>query len=156
MCDTRPLLLLAIFLTTACVTTVEEPPDPVEPGVGASLVLERFLRAANENDLDTMARLFGTKDGSILQRDGRTQAEQRMFILASLLRHDDYVIQDNEIVPGRMREATRLMVRMQFRDRTVVVPFTMVRSGDGWLVERIGVERITNPPDLDPERPVQR
>lgn len=138
-------VLAAAGLVVGCTTqTVQDTRAPLTPGVGPSLVLERFLRAANANDLETMSQLFGTKDGNLLRRDDRPEVEQRMFVLASLLRHDDYQIQGTEIVPGRLREATRLMVLMTFGDRKVVVPFTMVRAGgDSWLVEQIGIERIT-------------
>jgi hypothetical protein len=46
-------------------------------------------------------------------------------------------------VPGRMGEAVRVRVRMRFGDRRVLVPYTLVRSRDGWLVEQIAVETIT-------------
>lgn len=137
--------LAAVGLAVGCTTqTVQDTRAPLTPGVGPSLVLERFLRAANANDLETMSQLFGTKDGSVLRRDNRADVEQRMFVLASLLRHDDYQIRGTEIVPGRLREATKVNVLMTFGQRQVVVPFTMVRAGgDSWLVEQIGVERIT-------------
>jgi hypothetical protein len=34
---------------------------------------ERFLRAANAEDLHTMAQLFGTSDGSVLLRDRQAE-----------------------------------------------------------------------------------
>ncbi len=140
----RPLLLLlTLAALPACVARTVDAGRAADRSVGPPLVLDRFLRAANENDLETMARLFGTEKGSIVRRDGEASAQERMFILASLLRHDDYVIEGNEVVPGRLQTATRLLVRMRFGDRSVVVPFTIVRSRDEWLVERIGIERIT-------------
>lgn len=141
----RVVPIFTTLIVAGCVTrTVGDSSASITPGVGPALVLERFLRAANANDVETMSQLFGTRDGSILRRDDRADVEARMFVLASLLRHTDYQIEGAEIVPGRLREATRLLVRMQFGERQVVVPFTMVRFGeDGWLVEQVGIERIT-------------
>ncbi|HKJ91773.1 MAG TPA: hypothetical protein VJ957_01340 [Longimicrobiales bacterium] len=116
------------------------PISAVEP----SLVAERFLRAVNANDIQTMAHLFGTKDGSIVRKEKTDEVQKRMFILASLLHHDDYRIEGNQIVPGRLDDAIQLNVRMWFGQRQVVLPFVMVRSKrSGWLVEQIGVDRLT-------------
>lgn len=113
-----------------------------QPAVAASLVIEQFLRAANGNDLQGMARLFGTTKGSVWDRDPKGPTEQRMFALASVLRHDDYRIENAEIVPGRGEGVTRVRVRMVFGTQSLGVPFTLVRSRDVWLVEQIGVEEI--------------
>lgn len=140
---------LALMLTAAVAACSSTPaPAPSGPGssVAPALVIEQFLRAANANDLDTMARLFGTIDGSITKRDTRKQVDDRMFALASILRHDDYSLEGEQIVPGRRDVATQLLVRIVLPDgRSTVVPFTLVYSSDRtWLIEQIAVERITN------------
>lgn len=112
---------------------------------GPALVAERFLQAANVNDLGTMTELFGTKDRTIVQLDGRAQAEQRMYLLASVLRHNDFSVRGQRAVPGRMMEATELMVELDQDGRSVVVPFLVVRrSSGGWIIENIDVTPITN------------
>jgi len=116
-----------------------------QPAVAVSLVIEQFLRATNANELETMARLFGTRDGAVFDRDPRAANEQRMYALASLLRHEDYRIEGNEIVPGRSDEATRVKVRMTINGQSFAVPFTLVQSKRGpWLIETIGIEEITS------------
>lgn len=115
-----------------------------QDGVAPALVVERFLNALNANDLETMGRLFGTQDGSIIKRDGRALVEQRMFALATLLRHDHYAIEGESIVPGRMGEAVRLRVRLDIGNRSHSVPVVVVKTKDGsWLVEEIDVEKVT-------------
>jgi hypothetical protein len=125
--------------------------------VAPQLVVEQFLRAVNgvfesndavrNNSLESMAHLFGTRDGSIVKRDPRKDVEQRMFALASILRHDDYSIGNQQLVPGRQNEAVRLMVSMKFGQRSVNVPYTMVKTTKGdWLIEQIDVEPITSRP----------
>lgn len=116
-----------------------------QPTLAASLVIEGFLRAVNGNDLDTMGNLFGTTKGPISKRDPKNNVEKRMFALAAVLRHEDYRIENTEIVPGRSQEATRVNVRMVVAGRTHSVPFTLVRTDrDSWLVEQIGIEVITS------------
>jgi hypothetical protein len=117
---------------------------PVHAGVAPVLVVERFLNAVNTSDLDTMARLFGTRDGSILKRDRPAEVETRMYALASILRHKNYVMEGDGIVPGRLGEAIELSVRLEVDDREVTVPFVVVRTKrDGWMIEQIAIERIT-------------
>jgi len=114
------------------------------PGVAPALVVERFLTAVNARDYETMARLFGTREGSILARDGRQEVEKRMFALASVLRHEDYALEGEAVAPGRSGEAVRVLVRMHIGERRIQVPFTVVRTArSGWLVEQIAIEAIT-------------
>ena len=114
--------------------------------LGPALVIEGFMRALNvePKDLMTMGRLFGTKNGPIVERDPRAEVEQRMFAIGSVLKHDDYQILREQQVPGRTTEATQLVVNVVKGDRSYQVPFTMVRYKNGWLIEQIGIDAITN------------
>lgn len=140
------LALIALVAAAACSSSQAPAPSGPAASVAPALVVEQFLRAANANDLDTMARLFGTMDGPVSQRDTQKEIDDRMFALASILRHQDYSIEGEQIVPGRRDVATQLLVRMVLPDRrSTVVPFTLVYSkGRTWLIEQIAVERITN------------
>lgn len=132
-------------LAVGCASRVESGGEaPGGPGVAPALVVERFLTAVNARDYETMARLFGTREGSILARDPRPEVEKRMFALASVLRHEDYALEGEAVAPGRSGEAIRILVRMHVGDRRVRVPFTVVRTArSGWLVEQIDIEAIT-------------
>jgi hypothetical protein len=117
---------------------------PALSGVAPVLAVEKFLTAVNTNDLDTMARLFGTRDGSILRRDPRAEVETRMYALATILRHKNYAVEGEGIVPGRLGEAVELTIRLSIEEREISVPFIVVQTRrDGWLIEQIGIERIT-------------
>ena len=119
--------------------------SPENVSVATSLVIDQFLRAANSNDLDTMARLFGTANGSILTWEKKEDVEKRMFTIASVLRHDSYAVKRQEIVPGRRNEATRVIVGMKIGDTEVDDPYTLVWTKDRiWLIEQIGIAQITN------------
>jgi hypothetical protein len=120
-------------------------PASTDSELAPAMVVERFLRAANSNDLDTMASLFGTLDGPVAQRESRKDADDWMFTLATVLRHTDYQILNEQIVPGRRQEATQLVVRLVSGEARYELPFTLVQSKrNGWLIEKVPVELMTN------------
>ena len=131
------------LLASACVTRAVNARSELAP----AMVVERFLRAANSNDLDTMARLFGTRDGPIAGRESQKDLDDWMFALASVLRHTDYQILNEQIVPGRRQEATQLVVRLVNGDLRHDLPVTLVQSKrSGWLIENVPVDLLTNRP----------
>jgi hypothetical protein len=136
--------LLVVLAAVACAGS-QGVRTPASESPGPALLVERFLRAANANDLDTMTQLFGSRDRTIVQLEGRTQGEQRMYVLASLLRHDDWALQGQRTVPGELLDATDLLVELRQGPRSTVVPFKVVRRKDGgWIIERIDVTPLTS------------
>lgn len=140
----RTLLLSALVLVQACGGSAPRAAltqNALPPG----MTIEQFLRAANEKDLDTMASLFGTRDGPVTRTWSAQEVDDRMYLLAEVLRHSDYTIQGEQIVPGRRDEATRILVALVIDTDTVQVPFTLVRSGrvGHWLIEDIPIDRVT-------------
>jgi len=156
---TAVLVSLAL-LAGSCTTVVQQAPGA---GVVAQLSLERFLQAANARDLTAMSRLFGTASGPAGDTGGtlgcafkkigswfggspcvkRQDVEVRMDAIAQVLRHDDYRVDREESVAGRMNEATRIYVDLTFQGQIARgVPFVVVRSGGGqWLVEEVDLQR---------------
>lgn len=130
---------LAIVLLGGCTSTTTRRDTTLAP----AMVLERFLGAANANDLDTMAQLFGTKEGPWARTVSRQLADDRLFAIASVLRHTDYQILREQIVPGRRDEAMQLVVRLVRGENRYEVPITLVQSRDGWLVENIPIDQLT-------------
>ena len=141
-------------------------PGPA-PGASteAARVVGEFLDAANQRDHTTMARLFGTADGPIGDRGGtlgcalrklgswiglgdrcldEREVEQRLDLMAAVLKHESYLVRTQEAVAGRGRPATGVGVEMDVGARGVVeVPFVVVLTGDGrWLVEEVGLGRL--------------
>lgn len=114
------------------------------PGLGPVLTIERFLQAANTEDLATMASLFGTHDGPIGGR--REDVELRMSAIASIVQHDDYEIGEQSREPGRTYPTQRVNVTLvQGSRRSEDVPFLVVETGNGaWLIEEIALEQITS------------
>jgi len=159
--------LLALGALAGCVTTSTPPPNAMA-AVAPMLSVERFLQAANTGDLEAMARIFGTSRGSMADQRGttfscafrkmgswfglgnrcltRVESELRMNAIALLLRHDDYLIRSESMVPGRQRPTTRIGVDLQQGNRrTNDIPFLVVQTSDGrWLVEEIDLSRVTS------------
>src|SRR5690606_37598834 len=120
-----------LLLLASCATRAEPVyQNGAALGVAPALTVERFLQAANSQDLTTMGRLFGTTDGPVIERFPRDEVEKWMFALAAVLRHMDYRIEREQVVPGRP-EATQLVVRMQIERRQIPVAYTLVRSKGG-------------------------
>lgn len=144
------LTACSTLIAPACASSMEHAAaalraaDPADPAVAGALVIEQFLRAANTKDYGTMSRLFGTKQGPIVDLYDRRHVDQRMLVLAVLLEHENHALQDVAPVPGRGEGARQVIVRMTLRGRETEVPYTIVRSDAGsWLVEQVDLERIT-------------
>ena len=151
----RRILTTGLLLfVTACAARSQS-----ESGFGPALTIERFLQAASSvtqlsqaqgqgaaqmaDEIEAMARLFGTSDGSILDRDPRDEVEQRMFLIAQILEHTDYQLAGERAIPGRSRDAIEVVVRLTNDAGVVDVPFQVVRAGDEWLIENIHLEAVT-------------
>ncbi len=137
------------ILVAACAQRIDVQPAG---SVGPALVVEQFLRAANAaaaNDssgVQVMGRLLGNKEGPVSQQWPPQEVHQRMYLTASILKHDDAKIIGEQLVPGRISEAKQLNVELTMGPRKVTVPFILVLAkGDKWLVECIELEQITNP-----------
>jgi hypothetical protein len=112
--------------------------------VAPVLSVERFLQAANANDYDAMARLFGTPSGPI--QGDRSEIELRMDAIARVLRHEDYRVVSESAVPGREVPTTRIGVDLTIAgERIPDVAFHVVQTEGGrWMVQEIDLEAITN------------
>jgi hypothetical protein len=154
--------VLTLLVSAGCST--QNRPVAVAP-VAAQLSVERFLQAANERDVDSMGRLFGTADGSLMDTGGtfgcffkkigswfggnactqRTDVELRMDAIASIIQHVDYRIVREEPVAGRMSPTRRVIVDMSMPENRRVsgAPFIVVQTGEGrWLVEQVPLEQV--------------
>jgi hypothetical protein len=140
---TAGAVILACGLgTTACVKQEVR----ASGSVGPALVVEQFMRAANARNLDAMARLFGTAKGPITALYPKAEVEQRMALFADELKHQDFEVTSEQMVPGRSDEARQLTVRIKKDDKNYSVPFTLVRYKDNsWLIEQFRLDVLTGP-----------
>jgi hypothetical protein len=161
----RRFFLLAVPLLLGACTTKTVPAGDVA-GVAPMLSVERFLQAANDRDLHSMARLFGTEDGPFIDTGSTLgcgfkkfgslfgmgsrcltlqEVELQMEAIAQIVRHEDYTIVSENRVAGRIHPTSRIGVDMVKDGETIPdVPFIVVLSSGGrWFVEEIGLARIT-------------
>ena len=159
------LIALALMAPSACTTVVVEGGPSASMGMGPQLSVERFLQAANEYDVVSMGRLFGTHDGSAMDTGGTTgcafkkigswfggnacvkkqDVEIRMDAIASILQHEDYRVVGESRVAGRTAPTTRVLVNMRTAEGPTVLdlPFDVVQTDEGtWLVQEIDLQLV--------------
>ena len=151
------------LLAAGCATPPSLPPAGED--AGPIFAAERFLDAANRQDLDALARAFGTRRGPIADAGGglgcglrrlaswlaaaercpsRREVEVRMHAIATVLRHDGYAVTSAERIPGRDRPVTRVSVEVRRGERIHRdVGLLVIRTSSGWLVESVELEKIT-------------
>lgn len=116
-------------------------------GAAPSATVEQVLRLAGRKQYLDMGWLFGTVEGgAIMGRDPRADVERRMFALASVLENQQFVIRDEQPIPGSVGQSVRITVQLNQRGRTTNVPFVTVRGpGDRWFIEQVDVQAVTSP-----------
>lgn len=140
---TSVTIVAIALLTAACAGRVPRP--AWAPGAPASTAaVERFLQLVGENDYLGMGWVFGTENGPVIEEWPAAEVEQRMYGLATVLRHDSYVVGPAEPVPGRVGRAERMNVVVHSGERRFQVPFVVARGDGRWYVELVDVEAITN------------
>ena len=63
--------------------------------------VDKFVAAANAQDIKAMGRVWGSSGGAVLDQMERTEMEQRELIMMRCLRHDSYkVVNDRPSTNG--------------------------------------------------------
>lgn len=159
------VVCVGVMGSTGCASA--GPPSPRGPSDTIPQSTIRFLEAANTGDLHTMARIFGTARGSVADQTGPllvcalhtagswmrlstpcptwAEVELRMHAIALVLRHDAYRITTQRVVPGRSSPTVEILLDFDRGGRWIQeVPLQVVQRSNGtWMVESIGLERIT-------------
>ncbi len=110
------------------------------------LTVREFLSAVRDNSLVAMADLWGTSGGPASAKMDPEELRKRLTIIQIYLDHESYEIIPDAGTPlpgsGAERE---LRVQLTRQGCTPVVPFTLVRWGEGWLVANIDLTAVGNP-----------
>lgn len=111
--------------------------------LSAESAVGQFLDAAKRNDYALMARLFGTTDGPAIERMGRVEVEQRMFVLASILRHQSYSLRPMGVseAEGKRRVIAEMVGT---RNGNATVPFVAASNQGRWFVEQIMTDDLSS------------
>ncbi len=162
----RRLFPLVLSLAIGGCTTTQIMSSGDTAAIAPTLSVERFLQSANSRDLHSMARMFGTADGPIIDTGGPVgcafkrvgswiglgercmtiqEVELQMDAIAMILRHDDYTVVSEQAVAGRKNPTSRVGVDLWVNgEEKTDVPFFVVKTSRGqWLVEEIDLTKIT-------------
>ena len=104
-----------------------------------------FLAAVRTNDLETMSEFWGTNRGLAVGSMDREELVQRLTVMQRYLDHESFeIVTGNETFPAE-RNQQIVQVQLTRGGCTPVVPFTLVRYRQGWLVFAIDLEAAGNP-----------
>lgn len=141
-------LLIGLLLTAgACTTrTTVVPPTTTPTRANAAQAtprqaLETFLNAANAQDLQAMASVWGDKDGSVQAsgKMGREEIEKREIIMMCYLRHDKYrVVSDAPAVDNERVLGVELTKGRMSRTSS----FNLASDGSRWYVRSANLEAL--------------
>ncbi len=142
------LVVVATLALPACRTAApaavgSAPVAQAGPGAGTpSGAVEGFLQAASANDPSAMARLFGTANGPITERESADAVEKRMRALACYLTHDGARILEN--LPG-VGAGRAIAVELKQRELTRRTRFSVVPGpGNRWFVEQFDINALSD------------
>jgi hypothetical protein len=139
------LAALLLVASAAC-----RPPQPAGGGMGPAEAgapdgpgaVERFLGAARTSDVHGMARLFGTGEGSIANRDPAEEVEKRMRALQCYLTHDGSRLIGASAAPGGKQV---VQVELKQRELTRQTRFTVVPGPQRrWFVESFEINSLSD------------
>jgi len=143
-------LLIGLLLTAgACTTRTTVAPPVTTPTPTTSTAsqatprqaLETFLAAANTQDLQAMAGVWGDKDGSVQAsgKMGREEIEKREIIMMCYLRHDKYrVVSDAPSVDNERVLGVELTKGKLSRTSN----FNLATDGSRWYVRSANLEAL--------------
>jgi hypothetical protein len=116
-------------------------PAPTEP----EAAIRGFMNAVRANSIIAMGEYWGTSRGPAVRIMDRTEMEQRLTVIRTYLTHDSFEFTERN-VPAPAGGGQRILdVRIVRGNCRPVVPFTVVRSGSGWLVQAIDLSAAGNP-----------
>src|SRR5690242_16203062 len=104
-----------------------------------------FMNAVKANSITAMGELYGSKDGPATHWMDRTLMEQKLTIIRIYLEHDKYDLMPPNESSIDADGKHRVSVRLYRKGCTPVVPITLVRAGDGWLVWDVDLVAAGNP-----------
>lgn len=117
---------------------------PVTPANSAAGVVEGFMQAVADSNLPRMAQLWGSTGGPAARTKRPADYERRIAVMQAYLRNESH-----RVLPSAPRASSdaRQDVQVEIRRElcTWVVPFTAIKTGDGWLVNQVDLTQAGNP-----------
>ena len=154
----RTWLMIATLALGACssgATAASGGAGAAGPAASAEVAVQGFMQAVADSNLERMSGLWGSTRGPAARTKEPADYERRIVIMQAYLRDSPYRILSN-LQDGATPARRILQVELQRDKCTKLVPFTVVRADDGWLVNSIDLALLGSPgancnPDAKPE-----
>ena len=154
----RTWLIIAALALGACssgTTASAGQAGTTGPAASAEVAVQGFMQAVADSNLERMSALWGSTRGPSSRTREPADYERRIVIIQAYLRDSPYRILSN-LQDGANPARRVLQVELQRDKCTKLVPFTVVRSDAGWLVNSIDLALLGSPgancdPDAKPE-----
>jgi hypothetical protein len=138
----KPGYLGVILLLAACGGGAA--PAKVEPVNSAKGAVSRFMEAVADSNLTVMGQLWGTYAGPAAKTNQPQDWERRIAIMRAYLQNESHRVVSDAPEGSDTRHGVQVEIRRQLC--TWVVPFTVIRTGDGnWLVNQVDLTKAGNP-----------
>jgi hypothetical protein len=116
-------------------------PGPVTSPRG---VVEQFLQAVADSNVQKMASLWGTSAGPAAKTNQPSDYERRIVVMQAYLKNEGTAITGDAPDGGPDRHLVQVELRRQLCTKTV--PFTVIKLADGtWLVNQVDLAAAGNP-----------
>ena len=126
-------------------TTTASPPavtGSVPGAASASDAVRLFLAAITAQNVQALADVWGTKDGSIRRNVPMDEVEKRAIYLMRCLRHESYVVQTESPAAGGDRV---MMIQLKRGPLAPSGLFTMTEGPQGrWYVSNLDTEAFNS------------
>ncbi len=104
------------------------------------------MAAVQANSLVAMSELWGGRRGPAAGYMDAEELEQRLTVIQTYLEHERYeILRVNEPRLDDRQNQRTIEIRLSRKGCTPVVPITVIRYRDGWLVNQIDLEAAGNP-----------
>ncbi len=141
----RPVAAVAVAAATLSCGSQSRSSGPAPVSPDATVVA--FLSAVRSGDLQDMSELWGNARGLAADQMDSETLEQRLTITRIYLEHQAYAIIERppDAVVSVASDEQVVWVRLTRRGCAPIVPFTLTRFGDRWLIRNVDLEAVGNP-----------
>ena len=140
----RSSLGVAAALVLAACGSSKAPSTAAAPAPSAERAVQDFMRAVADSNLTKMAQLWGSAKGSAAATGEPADYQRRVLIMQAYLRGAEYRIMSNDPAPDAAGQRI-LQVELKREHCDKIIPFTVLRSGDVWLVNKVDLGAAGSP-----------
>jgi hypothetical protein len=135
--------ILAALALAAC-SGSGSPAASAAPAASAERVVQDFMRAVSDSNLTKMAQLWGSAKGAAATTHEPADYERRITIMQAYLRGAQFRIMSNDADPAASGQRL-LQVELKREHCDKVVPFSLIRIRDSWLINRVDLSAAGSP-----------